>query len=121
MKRTALPRREAVLDVYILILGAMLLLSPWVMALARGPARADAWVSGAVIVMLSAVAILLFSEWEEWIVLACGAWLVASPWLLGFVHTAAMRVDVGIGLLVMYLAALELWLIHYEPTNAPKL
>ena len=76
MKRTALPRREAVLDVYILILGAMLLLSPWVMALARGPARADAWVSGAVIVMLSAGAILLFTEWEEWIVLACGAWLV---------------------------------------------
>jgi SPW repeat len=83
--------------------------------------RANAWVSGAVIVMLSAEAILLFTEWEEWIVLACGAWLVASPWLLGFVHTAAMRVDVGIGLLVMYLAALELWLIHYEPTNARKL
>ena len=99
----------------------MLLLSPWVMALARGPARADAWVSGAVIVMLSAGAILLFTEWEEWIVLACGAWLVASPWLLGFVHTTAMRVDVGIGLLVMYLAALELWLIHYEPANGPKL
>ena len=91
------------------------------MALARGPARADAWVSGAVIVALSAGAILLFAEWEEWIVLACGAWLVASPWLLGFVHTAAMRVDVGIGLLVMYLAALEIWLIHYEPRDAPKL
>src|SRR5215471_21336541 len=120
MKRTVLPRREAVLDVYILILGAMLLLSPWVMAVARGPAQADAWVSGAVIVALSAAALLLFAEWEEWIVVACGAWLVASPWLLGFVHTSAMRIDVGVGLLVMYLAALELWLIHYEPTDAPK-
>jgi hypothetical protein len=78
MKRST---REAVLDVYISILGAMLLLSPWVMALARGPAREDVWVSGAIIVMLSAEAILLFTEWEEWIVLACGAWLVASPWL----------------------------------------
>jgi hypothetical protein len=41
--------------------------------------------------------------------------------MVGFVHTAGMRVDIGIGLLVMYLAALELWLIHYEPANAPKL
>jgi hypothetical protein len=50
--------------------------------------------------------------WEEWIVLVCGAWVVASPWLLGFPRTVAMRVDVGIGIVVMYMAALELWLIH---------
>src|SRR6516165_1482883 len=114
MKRTALPRREAVLDVYVLILGAMLLLSPWVMALARGPARADAWVSGAVIVALSAGAILLFAEWEEWIVLACGVCRGASRWLFVLPHPAAMRFDAEIGLLVFSPAAWKFCLIPYD-------
>jgi SPW repeat len=114
-------RREAVLDLYNAVLGAALLLSPWLFALTRGPARVDAWAVGAAIILLSLGGLLLFAEWETWIVLACGMWLVASPWLLGFVHTAAMRVDVAIGLLVLYLAALELWLIHYEPSqNIPR-
>ena len=113
-------RREAVFDIYNLVIAAFLTLSPWLFALARPTARTDAWLSGLVVALLSVAALVLFAEWEEWIVVACGAWLVASPWLLGFVHTSAMRVDVAVGLLVMYLAALELWLIHHEPTNAPE-
>jgi len=51
----------------------------------------------------------------------CGAWIVASPWLLGFPHTIAMHVFIGIGIVVMYLAALELWLIHYDgPAARPS-
>ena len=113
-------RREAALDIYNLILGAALVLSPWLFTFTRGAAKADAWVIGAAIILLSVRALVVFVEWEEWIVLVCAAWLVASPWLLGFLHTPAMRLDIGIGLLVMYLAALELWLIHYEPPNAQQ-
>ena len=106
-------RREAVCDIYNLVIAAFLIASPWLFALTRETARADACLSGIVIVLLSSAALVLFAEWEEWIVLVCGAWIAASPWLLGFPHTVAMRVDVGTGVVVMYLAALELWLIHY--------
>jgi hypothetical protein len=100
---------------------AFLIVSPWLFALARPTARTDAWLSGVIIALLSLAALFLFAEWEEWIVLICGAWVVASPWLLGFPHTVAMRIDVGIGIVVMYLAALELWLIHYDnPTARPS-
>ncbi len=111
-------RREAVFDIYNLVMAGFLIVSPWLFALTRHPARADAWLSGLMIAFLSLAALLLFAEWEEWIVLICGAWVTASPWLLGFPHTVAMRIDVGIGIVVMYLAALELWLIHYDSPPA---
>ena len=44
-------------------------------------------------------------------------WLLASPWLLGFEHTPAMRIDIAIGALVAYVTATLLWLIHYMPTS----
>jgi hypothetical protein len=109
-------RREAVFDIYNLVIAAFLMLSPWLFALARPTARTDAWLSGLVVALLSVAALVLFAEWEEWIVLICGAWLAASPWLLGFPHTVGMRIDVGIGIVVMYLAAL-----HYDsPTARPS-
>jgi hypothetical protein len=111
-------RREAVCDVYNLAIAAFLIASPWLFALTRETARADAWLSGIVIALLASAALVLFAEWEEWIVLVCGVWLVASPWLLGFSHTVAMHVDVGIGIVVIYLAGLELWLIHYDSPAA---
>jgi hypothetical protein len=114
-------RREAVCDIYNLAIAALLIVSPWLFALTRETARADAWLTGIVIAVLSSAALVLFAEWEEWIVLACGAWIVASPWLLGFPHTLAMHLFIGIGVVVMYLAGLELWLIHYDrPAARPS-
>ena len=113
-------RREAVCDIYNLVIAALLIVSPWLFAFTRETARADAWVAGIVIALLSSAALVLFAEWEEWIVLACGAWIVASPWLLGFPHTVAMHVFIGIGIVVMYLAGLELWLIHYDSPARPS-
>ena len=60
------------------------------------------------------MALLAFAEWEEWVVLLAGLWIVLSPFVLGFQYTA-MRVSIGIGLAVSYLAVLDLWLIHYGP------
>jgi len=111
---TGVKRREAVLDIYNLVLGAFLLFSPWLMAFANESARINIWAAGAGIVLFSAAALLVFAEWEEWINLMLGGWLIISPWLLGFVHTRAMHWSIGIGAGVMFLAALELWLIHYD-------
>lgn len=106
--------KEYPLDVYKLGLGAFVFLSPWLFALEYGPARIASVVSGAIVMGLSLAALLAFADWEEWTALAVGIWLVASPWLLGFPHAAAMKIHVGAGSIVAYLAGLELWLMHYD-------
>ena len=75
----------------------------------------DDWSSSALVVASSLAALLAFAEWEEWVSMLVGLWVLASPWLLGFQHAKAMPVNVAIGLLIAYLSALELWLIHYDP------
>ena len=106
-------RPEAVLDVYNLLLGALLFVSPWLFAFAHGTAGADAWLGGAVIAAVSLAALMVYTEWEEWIALTAGLWMMLSPFVLGFPHTTAMHVIIGIGFVVSFLAALDLWLIHY--------
>ncbi len=105
-------REAAILDIYNLLLGAFLAVSPWLFAYSRGIVRADAWFGGAAIVVLSIAAIVAFAEWEEWVNLAIGLWMIASPWILGFQHTSAMHVSIAVGLLVAYLAAVELGVVH---------
>ena len=109
-------REAAVLDLYNLLLGAFLIVSPWLFAYSRGIVRADAWLGGALLVVLSTVAIVAFAEWQEWVNLMTGLWLIASPWVLGFQHTAAMHVSIAVGLLVSYFAALEIGVerAHYS-------
>jgi SPW repeat len=67
------------------------------------------------ITAMSIAAILAFSDWEEWFNLLLGLWSMLSPWALGFMHTRAMHVSIGLGAMVMFVAALELWLVNYEP------
>ena len=108
-------RRESVLDLYNLSLGLVLFLSPWLFAYASERARIDSWASSALIAAMSIAAIMAFSDWEEWVNLLLGIWLMVSPWALGFAHTRAMHVSIGLGAMVTFLAALELWLVNYEP------
>jgi hypothetical protein len=108
-------RREAVFDAYNLSFGLFLFFSPWLFGLAREDARIDIWTSSALIAALSIAAMIAFSDWEEWLNLILGCWLMASPWALGFLHTRAMHVSIGLGAMVAFIAALELWLVNYEP------
>jgi hypothetical protein len=103
-------RRESVLDIYNLVLGLFLLVSPWLLSDVNEGARVDAWGSGAAIVVVSFATLIAFADWEAWLVLILGAWLVLSPWVIGFTHTRAMHYSIGIGAAVAFLAALELWL-----------
>ncbi|HUI98370.1 MAG TPA: SPW repeat protein [Xanthobacteraceae bacterium] len=108
-------RRETILDIYTVLLAAFLFLAPWVFHYGRGAARADDWMSSAFILAVAAAAVLAFAEWEEWASLMLGLWVFVSPWLLGFAHTKAMHINVAVGLIIMFMSALELWLIHYDP------
>jgi SPW repeat len=108
-------RRESILDVYNLGLGAVLFAAPWLFSYAYGPARTDDWASSALVIASSLGALVAFSEWEEWVGMGVGLWVLASPWLLGFPHGKATAVNVAVGLLIAFMSALELWLIHYDP------
>ena len=108
-------RRQSALDFYTAAFGLFLFVSPWLFAYANHNARLDLWVSGAAIAAISIAAIVAFSNWEEWLNLLLGLWLIASPWLLGFAHSRAMHVSIALGILVAFMAALELWLVNYEP------
>lgn len=112
-------RREAVLDVYNLVLGVLLFLSPWLFTYTQKAADADIWASGLIVAAISIVALVAFSKWVEWINLALGLWLSVSPWILGFAHTKAMYISMGLGLTIAYLAALELWLVHDASSQTP--
>jgi hypothetical protein len=109
-------QREAVLDLYNLLLAALLFASPWLFRLANNPGKMDLWATSAVIAIISLAAIIAYKDWEEWANFLLGLWLIASPWLLGFAHTRAMHLSIGIGLVIAFLAALDLWL-HYDAAH----
>jgi hypothetical protein len=82
MKRTG--RRQ---DWAILILGAWLFLSPFILGYAPLAAAAwNAYLVGAVVVILAATSLWVpsFAMDEEWANLMLGLWLVAAPFVLGF-------------------------------------
>jgi len=109
-------RRESVLDLYNLLLAAVLLAAPWLFTLTNSTGKMDLWVSGAAIAAISLAAMVAYASWEEWANLLLGLWLIASPWILGFTHTRTMHFAIGIGIVVAFMAALELWL-QYEATH----
>lgn len=113
-------RRETILDLYNLVLAAFLFVAPWLFSYAYASAKTDDWVSSAIVIATSVAALLAYSEWEEWIGLLVGLWVLTSPWLLGFPHTKATAVNVGVGLLITYMSALELWLVHYDPAPSDR-
>lgn len=111
---------ESVLDLYNLLLAAVLFLSPWFFAHASRMAGLDLRLSAAAIIILSLAAMIAFSTWEEWVNLAIGLWLVVSPFLLGFTHSHAMHFSIGIGAAIAFMAALELWL-RYEAAHRDEM
>ena len=116
-------RRISTLDCYEVAFGLFLFVSPWLFAYVSEKARIDIWLSGAAIALIAVAAIVAFADWEEWINLLLGVWLMISPWLLGFMHTRAMHVSILLGAMVAFIAALELWLVHYDASynsDAPK-
>ena len=109
--------RETVLDLYNLLLAALLFVSPWLFRLTNGSGKMDLWATGAVVALISLAAMIAYKDWEEWANFLLGLWLIASPWLLGFAHTSAMHFSIGIGIVIAFLAVLDLWL-HYDATHS---
>ena len=68
------------------VLGAVLFFSPWLFGFVdtHTVAAMNAHVVGAVLAVMALMALFAFQTWEEWVTGVLGAWLVISPWFLGF-------------------------------------
>jgi SPW repeat len=111
-------RKEAWFDVVNLALAIFLFLSPWMYRFASNlPVARDAWICGIVIGLASIWAIVSYSEWEEWVNVVFGLWLLISPWILGFHNTVlpAMRVDVSVGIVIVLIAVTDMWMTRQAP------
>ena len=90
-------------------LGIWLLLSPWALFYEyESSALHNALVVGALIIVAEVVELSVFRDWEEWINVALGAWLLVSPWALGIASTAARLNFMVVGALVLILALYEI-------------
>ena len=92
------------------LLGAWLILSPWLLGFAGDIAPAASFVGVGVLLLASAVgAILVPKAWEEWTAVALGVVLMASPWILGFAGIqAATQNAIFSGLVI---TTLSLWVL----------
>ena len=94
----------------------VLLVAPWLFTMTNSTGKIDLRLTGTAIAVISLAAMVAYTNWEEWANLLLGFWLIASPWILGFAHTTAMHFAIGIGCVVAFMAALELFL-QYEATH----
>jgi len=106
-------RNEKACDVLNLVLGGFLFFSPWIFGFASGVQSQNAMISGIVIAVLSIAALAAFAQWEEWLNLVVGLWVMVSPWVLGFAGSAATQVCFVVGIIVAIVAAVELWMTNH--------
>lgn len=111
---------DTAIDVANVVAGVALALTPWIFGYASQSAAAwSAWVLGVVIAIVAVGALVSFRRWEEWINLVLGLLAVIAPWVLGFSSVpGATYAHVVLGLIVLVLAAIELWMINRRTTSS---
>lgn len=97
-----------------LVLGVWLFLAPIVgVGAATGAAAWNAYATGALIGLFSIWALVKPEQWEEWINLVVGLWVIAAPFLLVFTgDTAALWNHLIVGVVV---ASDALWAAVSRP------
>src|SRR5512140_1872905 len=92
-------------------LGVILLVSPWALGYSvETAATMNALVMGVILVLEEMLELGLHETAEEWIDLAAGTWLIASPFVLGFASVmpaAASAIVVGALTVLFALAAMS--------------
>lgn len=97
-----------------LILGLWLVISPWALSyMTEARPTWNAVIVGVIIAVAAIAALVAFHKWEEWINVVLGAWLIVSPFLLGFAaHATALWNQIVVGVLV---GGLALWTAIVTP------
>lgn len=114
------PREGRVINASNVILGIVLVLSPFLFEFTfHQTAAASAWLNGGLIGFVALIALTDLEEWEEWTNLALGCWVAVSPWLFRFDGvTAATWSHLSIGIAVAVLASLEIWKLHRKTARS---
>ena len=77
-------------DWILLALALALFVSPWWAGFVGSKgAEWCAGLSAIVLAYFASASLAEYRQWEEWVTLVVGAWLLAAPWALGFVGNAA--------------------------------
>ena len=106
------------------LVGVWLFGSPWFLEhtmVTEVPAAGDLgmwnfWIVGLTMIVVAETAVYAFSVWVEWVIFVLGAWVLISPWVLGFTASAALIwTSVIAGTLVIVLAS---WVLAEERLRA---
>ena len=74
------------------------------------PVMWNAMLVGVLVVALAAVELVDLHRWEETGEIACGLWLIASPYIFGYAGAGMLQYwHFGLGAIVVLLAVMELW------------
>ncbi|SFP35517.1 SPW repeat-containing protein [Mesorhizobium sp. NFR06] len=103
-----------------LVLAICLFISPWVIGYTAAMVPAwNAWIVGVALGIMALATLSVFAEWEEWVNLVLGLWLIVSPWLLKFAaDTNVMATHVVLGVLVVAASAWAVWDIRHPHAHA---
>ena len=93
-------------DILNLVLGIGVGISPWLLGYAE-TLQAATWnavIVGVAIVVLAAIDIDVPAQWEEWTIVALGAWLAVSTYVFGLIELRmAAMVTIGAALAIVVL------------------
>lgn len=94
-----------------LALGIVIVLAPWILDETAGSRTVlNATVAGLAVMLLAELDLVSSRRWVEFLQLAVGGWVVLAALGLGYSGSGALRGWHAVaGLLVMVLAAMELW------------
>jgi hypothetical protein len=109
-------------DVILLILAIILFFSPWVLSFAHdGAAKWNAAVFGIVLAYFACASLSESKQWEEWVTVVLGVWVVAAPWVLRFTaDNTAARVHWGVGALVIIASLWAEWRFRHPPSLSAR-
>ncbi|MEQ1697052.1 MAG: SPW repeat protein [Hyphomicrobiaceae bacterium] len=100
-------------------LGAILLVSPWLFAGATDPVvTVSAVFLGILVMVLATMEFLDRQYWEETLEMAAGIWVMACPFMYGYMGSMLGYTHLAVGGVVAALAILELLQPHTPPTTA---
>lgn len=107
-------------DAVNIVLGLWLIASPWALGFVTDPAPTwNAWAVGVIIAVAAFAAMVAFNKWEEWAEVALGAWLIVSPYLLGF--EMAMTPTINQAAVGVIVAGLAIWSVMATTGTAGRL
>ena len=91
-----------------IVIGALIVISPWIVnAFDSQFVVMNTVIVGVLVLSLAGMEIVVLRTSEEWLELACGLWLTASPFIFGYAGPLQSW-HIGLGTIVAVLAVVEL-------------